>query len=179
MLFSLIGASVFLSQITFFSLLFLIFAGIAVLLASKAGTKLLEPLLSHSSLGRKLSDAFSAMNMLSVKIILVSICYTLVMFLVILLQCYTLVKTFYYEPLSFEVILFVFPLVILAQILPVTIGGLGIREGVAIYCLSLFGVPSQVSVTATLHLFLINLVFPALLGCVIILRSSRLPKRVD
>ena len=82
-----------------------------------------------------------------------------------------MILTFYNVSLSFNVIFFTFPLVILANILPITIGGLGIRESVAVYCLAIFDIPGEIAFTATFYLFVINVLIPAIIGYFIFIRS--------
>lgn len=82
--------------------------------------------------------------------------------LVYFLQAYLLLSAFH--PVAVTTILMVFPLILLTNLVPVTIGGLGIREGVAIYLLSQFGVPTGVAVSVSLLLFLFDTVIPGVLG---------------
>jgi len=170
LLISLIGARIFLHQYFFFLLLFLVLVGLGLLLFSKPFNRRLRRSVSKTTLGVKLLPLLSGLDHISGRVVLISISLTLLMFIFIFLQCYALVKAFYDVPLSFNAILFSYPLVILANILPITVGGLGVREGVAVFCLSVFDVPGEVAVTATLYLFIINVVMPALLGCATIFR---------
>ncbi len=78
------------------------------------------------------------------------------------LQAYLLLSAF--QPVAVSTILMVFPLILLTNLVPVTIGSLGIREGVAIYLLSQFGVPAGVAVSVSLLLFLFDTVIPGVLG---------------
>lgn len=82
--------------------------------------------------------------------------------LVYSLEAYLLLSAF--QPIAVTTILLVFPLILLTNLVPVTIGSLGIREGVAIYLLSQFSVPAGVAVSVSLLLFLFDTVIPGILG---------------
>lgn len=78
------------------------------------------------------------------------------------LQAYLLLSAF--QPVAVTTILMVFPLILLTNLVPVTIGSLGIREGVAIYLLSQFGIPATIAISVSLLLFLFDTVIPGVLG---------------
>ena len=78
------------------------------------------------------------------------------------LQAYILLSAF--QPVAASTILMVFPFILLTNLVPVTIGSLGIREGAAIYLLSQFGIPAGAAVSVSLLLFLFDTVIPGVLG---------------
>jgi len=78
------------------------------------------------------------------------------------LQAYLLLLAF--QPVAVTTILMVFPLILLTNLVPLTIGSLGIREIAAIYLLSQFGIPAGVAVSVSLLLFLFDTVIPGVLG---------------
>lgn len=83
-------------------------------------------------------------------------------------QYYLLINSFsHIEMLD---VLVVYPAVILTNILPLTIGGLGVREGMSVYVLSYYQVPPEAAASASLLLFVINTLLPALVGAVLIPR---------
>lgn len=57
--------------------------------------------------------------------------------------------------------------------IPITISGLGLREGFAIHFLDSWGFSSEQAVAATLSLFFFQDVIPALVGAVVLLRAKR------
>jgi len=57
-----------------------------------------------------------------------------------------------------------YPLIVLVNAFPITIGGIGIREGTSALVLSSFGVPATVAVSASFLLFCINTLAPGLAG---------------
>ncbi len=82
------------------------------------------------------------------------------------LQAYLLLSAFY--PVTVTTILMVFPIILLTNLVPITIGGLGLREGVAIYLLSQFGISATIAVSVSLLLFLFDTVIPGVLGSFLI-----------
>ena len=78
------------------------------------------------------------------------------------LQAYLLLLAF--QPIQYSTILSVFPLILLTNLIPVTIGSLGVREGTAIYLLSQFGVPAAIAISVSLLLFVFDTVIPGCIG---------------
>lgn len=64
----------------------------------------------------------------------------------------------------------------LSNSIPITISGLGLREGFAIHFLDAYGFSSEQAVAATLSLFVFQDVIPAVVGAVVLLRAKR-PKQ--
>jgi len=63
--------------------------------------------------------------------------------------------------------------VALSHVLPISIGGLGIREGIFIYLLSKFGVNSEIAFVISLSGFIVKLMIPGLIGLIIPLRKKK------
>ncbi len=57
--------------------------------------------------------------------------------------------------------------------IPITISGLGLREGFAIHFLKDFGFGAEQAVAATLSVFLVHDVIPALVGAIVLLRAKK------
>lgn len=99
--------------------------------------------------------------------------YTLTYSLLLTLLCYSVVLAEFYVLLSgfervpFGPIMLVFPLVMLTNIVQITIGGLGVREGASVLLLSLFGVSEEAAVNATFMISLFNILIPGLIGAVL------------
>jgi hypothetical protein len=51
-----------------------------------------------------------------------------------------------------------------AGVVPISISGLGIREGLAVYFFKFYGVPAAYALATSLFLFVINAILPALIG---------------
>ncbi len=60
-----------------------------------------------------------------------------------------------------------------AAALPISVSGLGIRENTSVYLLSGFGIAPAVGVGVPLVIFAINVVFPALIGGILIILMKR------
>ena len=58
----------------------------------------------------------------------------------------------------------VFPLVLMTNILPITIGNLGIREGTTIFLLDTFGISSEIAFNISIILFFMHSIIPAIIG---------------
>ena len=99
---------------------------------------------------------------------------TLRQFLFVLLTVtqYFLIINQYYT-LGFASLLISVPLILFANIIPITYAGLGLRETFAIYLLRDFNILPEIAVTASLIVFLINSVLPALVGAILILTTKR------
>lgn len=67
-------------------------------------------------------------------------------------------------------ILAVYPLIILTNLIPLTVGGIGIREAMSMYALSFFNVNPETAVSASFLLFAINTFVPGVLGGLIVAR---------
>ena len=55
---------------------------------------------------------------------------------------------------------------------PISLGELGIREGASVYFLTQFGETASVAFNASIFLFIINLLIPALVGLVLLLKRN-------
>jgi hypothetical protein len=58
-----------------------------------------------------------------------------------------------------------------AGVIPISISGLGVREGLAVYFFSLYSVPAAYAVATSLFLFALNAILPALIGVVYIYKK--------
>lgn len=105
--------------------------------------------------------------------------YSMLAFIITLSQCFLLINSF--ESVSFAVVFAVFPIVIISNILPFTIGGLGVREGVAVVLLSFFGVSASAAANSSFLLFFINTLTPGVIGALFVskLRLKHLFKVQD
>jgi uncharacterized membrane protein YbhN (UPF0104 family) len=68
-----------------------------------------------------------------------------------------------YVPVGIDIV-FLFPIILLGNFIPVTVGGFGIRETFAIVILKQRGIPSEVAVNSIAVVALLDLVLPALVG---------------
>jgi uncharacterized protein (TIRG00374 family) len=174
---SLIGARIFLSQNTILLICLLTLIIVFILIFLKHYHYTLFGKIERYWIFKKLNEILLGLELLTLKVFLICFFLTVLMFFVIFLQCYTLLMTFYSYSFSFSVVLFCFPLVILSNIVPITIGGLGVRENVAVFCLSFFDIPSVVAFTATFSLFVLNVLLPSLIGIVVISQPKVISSR--
>ena len=96
--------------------------------------------------------------------------------LILLLQITSIVNVFLiFSALgvktSFTVHFFIMPIVYIVSMLPVTISGIGVREGVFAYMYSLVGVDPTVGVLASLLNYLILIITPAIVGMILVVSS--------
>ncbi|MDR7433896.1 MAG: lysylphosphatidylglycerol synthase transmembrane domain-containing protein [Armatimonadota bacterium] len=64
------------------------------------------------------------------------------------------------------------PAILVANSLPITLGGLGVREGVAVFLMGRFGVSPEAATLVAFTLFVFNTFFPALLGFLVASREA-------
>ena len=88
------------------------------------------------------------------------------------LQVYIISQAFSINISIFEFIFISIISVVISNILPISIGGLGIREGTFVYLLSKFGVVSEVAFVISLSGFLVKILIPGFIGLIISLRKK-------
>jgi len=101
-----------------------------------------------------------------IPIVLRQICY---MFLT-LIQYYVLLRNF--NDISLFSVLISVPLILSANLIPFSYAGLGFKETFAIEILSRYNISAEIAVTATLSIFFISTILPALIGLYYIIRSK-------
>lgn len=87
--------------------------------------------------------------------------------------CYWLLAGGLNLNISIGILFLVVPLSFIAALLPISVGGLGVREGTVIYLLTIFDQPNEQTITLTLAylLILISVTFP---GGLLIMMKTRL-----
>ena len=68
---------------------------------------------------------------------------------------------------GFGVCLLVFPVMLVAAVLPISISGIGVRETSAVYLFSMFNIKPEISFNAAILIFIIGSVMPAIVGWII------------
>jgi glycosyltransferase 2 family protein len=76
---------------------------------------------------------------------------------------------------SFDIVFLTFPMVVLTNVLPITIGGLGVREATAAALLGHYGVSPSHAVLAAFLMFAINTALPGIVGAVVLPFASSRP----
>tara|TARA_Y100000310_G_C20701447_1_gene830348 strand:+ start:4129 stop:5022 length:894 start_codon:yes stop_codon:yes gene_type:complete len=102
-----------------------------------------------------------------------SLIFSLFIWLTLSLQAFFVIKALSVQQVSFYVIVVVVPLMAISSMIPVSLGGLGVREVVAIYFLSLLGVPAEKSAIFSLLYTFLAFGIPAAIGAVLFLRRKR------
>jgi hypothetical protein len=159
-MFSCIGSTlIFGQEITILlTVLFLIF--IIAIFSFKMIYKIIS---KHDRFSKnKLLLSFTNIISMDIRGIIVCFIVTLLSLIVTLFQFYLIVIAF--EPVDIKIIFLVVPLIILTNVLPLTIGGLGIREGASILLLSGFGVSDITAFNAAFLMFFINTFIPDMIG---------------
>ncbi len=166
-------------------------AGLAFAAMTAAGLLLVyNPMRVHAALAGltartrqgvalRLQRIWTSLESLSARSTTVFLALTLLSFVVVLVQFGIILSDWRTPTLS--LVLLTFPLVILTNVLPVTIGGLGVREGAAALLLAHYGVPAADAVLAALLMFTINTALPGVAGALLLPASirSRPPRPVE
>ena len=166
---SLIG-SFFLLDVRLFSFLVILsLASLAFFYNSTARNILIEKSLRILPFRGKFSQVAAGFGKLTPRLVTISLGLTFAAQLINLLEYHYLVEALGYT-ISPESILISVPLIILASVLPISISGMGVREGVAVFLLSSFGIPDSVAVNTSLMLFALTNLSPSLIGIFLILK---------
>ncbi len=88
--------------------------------------------------------------------------FTLLCYGIVIVQFYWLVTNYY--PCRLWMAALSQPLIMLTNIMPLTIAGLGIREAAAAVLLAPFGIPRAAALSSAFMLFLLNTALPAVIG---------------
>ncbi len=89
-------------------------------------------------------------------------------------QYFLILKSFI--TIGFMTVCIAVSLILVANIIPITYAGLGLRETFAIQVLSKFNISPEIAVAASLTIFFINLVLPAFVGLIFIIQSRKILK---
>lgn len=98
---------------------------------------------------------------------------TLVLFGIIILQYHCFVNAF--APASLASTLLCVPIVLFVKsvVLPVSIGDLGVRESASVFFYLRMGVPAEAALNGSLCIFAVNVVLPAALGLIMLMRFNK------
>jgi len=111
---------------------------------------------------KKYPQLLEGLNHLKRRTILTGLTLTLFSYLIVIFEVLLLVRAFGYN-LGREIFIS-YPLVMLANLIPITVGGLGVREGIAILLLGRFGLPEELAFNSAFLIFLINTALPGFCG---------------
>lgn len=119
----------------------------------------------------KLDQVLTSLDALSASATTIFLGLTLAAFLVVLAQFAIVLSNWHTSSLA--IVALTFPLVILTNILPVTIGGLGLREATAAILLARYGVPAADAALAAFLMFAINTALPGIVGAFLLPAPGR------
>lgn len=108
-------------------------------------------------------ESLESLNPMSTTVFVV---LTLLSFVLVLLQFGVILLS--WRAWSPDIVLLTFPLVVLTNVLPITIGGLGVREGAAVLLLGHYGVPAGDAAVAAFLMFAINTALPGIAGALLL-----------
>jgi uncharacterized membrane protein YbhN (UPF0104 family) len=91
--------------------------------------------------------------------------YTLAAFIIVLLQYLIILNA--WNKGSLQIVVYCFPMVVLTNAVPLTVAGLGTREGAAILLLKHYHVAASIASTSAFLMSFMNTVLPGLIGAVI------------
>lgn len=110
-----------------------------------------------------ISSASTGLERLPNKVLAVNLALTLIMTLLDLFCLYVLVRAL--GETNFKAVAFAYPLIMLTNLVPITISGLGIRESTSVMLFTkFFAIPSAIAFNATFLSYLLNSLTPALIG---------------
>lgn len=147
-----------------------VFTGILFIFYPKMFTAPLEGAINKFGLQKLFANFLNGMSTIPKKTILICLLYRLLASVIDILQFYLLINAF--STITLFSVIAVYPIIILTNILPLTIGGIGVREGVSIILLSKYGIPPESAVNASFLLFCINTLLPGILGTLFITKAN-------
>lgn len=110
----------------------------------------------------KLERIWESLDALTPRSAIIFLSLTLLAFAVVLLQFGIILSS--WHAASISIVALTFPIVILTNVLPLTIGGLGLREAAAALLLAHYGVSSADAALAAFLMFAINTALPGVAG---------------
>jgi uncharacterized protein (TIRG00374 family) len=90
---------------------------------------------------------------------------------IVIIQYYLIINMF--NKVNFEVVVLGVPLIQMSNLIPITIGGIGVREYLSIHVLKLYGVPEQVAAISSFLVYGIDIVLPGIMGIILFNVSKR------
>jgi len=148
-----------------------------VLLEKRGGSKLFNILIRpfiperyKTSIDKSVESLYQDIPKL--KDMLIPFLIDIIVWIFAAIQVYIIAQAFLINITFYEFILISIISVVISNILPISIGGLGIREGAFVFLLSKFGVQSEVAFVISISGFLVKILIPGLIGLVISFRKK-------
>ena len=130
----------------------------------KQSRPVLEKMLRVMPFKEKMQKLIRGYEILSPRVVLVCFSIAVAGFILSMFQFYFLVTAF--TRVSPQAIAVSLPLMVLSNVLPISIGNIGVREGVAALVLSYFHLPKEVAVSSAFLLFVMAVVIPGMVGAI-------------
>lgn len=124
--------------------------------------KIVKNIIPNGKINKKIGRLIEIFKFLDIKTILICLILSVAAFIITILEFTCVISAF--ENTTFLSIFLVTPLITLSALIPVTIMGLGVREGLSILLFSKFGVSEATALTAAFLCFLINNVTISIIG---------------
>ena len=128
----------------------------------KVFRRLLSKLAFLLPFGEKVAELWSAWDCLDRRKIAHLLGISLIFFGIVFLQFYLLVSSF--QTVEWIPAFISIPLTMAANCLPITVAGLGVREGAAVLFFSKFNVPEAAALNGAFLLFVIDILIPGTIG---------------
>jgi len=125
--------------------------------------RIFQPRDEKSAWRKNISELLSSLNYFNRFSILKLLWYNMIWFAVIVLQYHILILAFT-DVSALQSFWAVSATLFTKIVLPISVGDLGIREGAAVFYYSLLGVKKTAAFNASMFIFLINFMIPALAG---------------
>jgi uncharacterized membrane protein YbhN (UPF0104 family) len=128
-----------------------------------------DPIIQHLvrrvPMGGRTAEFVSSLESLNPTAALMYLALTLAAFAVVILQFWIILHGA--RPIGFSVAMQTFPLVILTNIVPITIAGLGLREGASVLLLGHFHVAAGLAAISAFAMFFLNTALPGFAGALL------------
>jgi glycosyltransferase 2 family protein len=162
------GALVIFGFLAFGAITSVALLGAWIILSQRLKEQLLRPILLITPFKDKVAGFMEGLTLVPAKVLYKCAGLRLAACTIDLFQFYLIANSF--DSVKFVDIAAVYPLVILSNLAPVTIGGIGVREAMSMYTLSYFQVSPETAVSASFLLFAINTFLPGMAGAAVVAR---------
>ena len=136
--------------------------------------KILTSIFPNEKIRLKIYQLYHVFEMLNFKVITLSLCLSFLAFITIIFEFYCLVTAF--EDIHMTSIFLVAPLITLSTVIPVSLMGFGVREGVSILLLSHYQISPLTALSAAFLFFIINNFSISVIGVIFLSRIEIKPK---
>lgn len=152
--------------------------GVVMLYSAGLLNGIFRGIVANGRIGNKLIRLTDILRVLDKKTISVILMFSIIAFLLCIIEFYFLISAF--EVISLPAVFMVAPLITLSSILPVSLMGLGVREGISIVLLENFGISAPAAVSAAFLLFVINNASISAIGIIFLTKVKiKEPKSVN